>query len=61
VRNAVDQSQGLVEGNGPSTVPKADLKQPKGWLEITMAELAQLWQVVFVVLETDGFEAYRAI
>jgi hypothetical protein len=42
-------------------VPKAELKQPKGWLDTTMAQLAQRRQVVFVVLENDGFEAYRAI
>jgi hypothetical protein len=61
VRFAVDHRQGLVERNGPPTVPKAELKQPKGWLDTTMAQLARERQVVFVVLENDGFEAYRAI
>ena len=35
--------------------------EAKGWLDTTMAQLAQRRQVVFVVLENDGFEAYRAI
>ena len=61
VRYAVDHRQGLVERNGPPTVAKAELGQPKGWLDITMAQLAQRRQVVFVVLENDGFATYRAI
>jgi len=61
VRYAVDHRQGLVERNGPPTVAKAELNQPKGWLDTTMAQLAQRRQVVFVVLESDGFATYRAI
>jgi hypothetical protein len=61
IRYAVDHRQGLIERNGPPTVAKADLKQPKGWLDSTMARLAMQRQVVFVVLESDGFETYRAI
>jgi hypothetical protein len=61
VRYAVDHRQGLVERNGPPTVAKAELNQPKGWLDTTMAQLAQRRQVVFVVLENDGFATYRAI
>lgn len=61
IRYAVDHRQGLIERNGPPTVSKAELKQPKGWLDSTMARLAKQRQVVFVVLESDGFETYRAI
>jgi hypothetical protein len=61
VRYAVDHRQGSLQRNGAPTVPSAQLKAPEGWLDQTMARLARERQVVFVVLESDGFATYRAI
>ena len=61
IRYAVDHRQGLLQRNGPPTVLKAQLKSPGSWLDTTMARLAKQRQAVFVLLEPDGFDTYRAI
>jgi len=61
IQMRVSHANGLIQRNGPPTVLAADLKQPEGWLEQTMRQLAKDRQAVFVVLENDGFEVYRAI
>lgn len=58
---SVSHANGLIRRNGPPTVLAADLKKKEGWLDQTMQRLAQEKKAVFVVLENDGFEAYRAI
>ncbi|MBM5792987.1 MAG: hypothetical protein FJ057_03430 [Cyanobacteria bacterium K_DeepCast_0m_m1_088] len=57
----VSHANGLITRNGPPTVIAADLKKKEGWLDQTMQRLAKEKKAVFVVLENDGFEAYRAI
>ena len=57
----VSHANGLIRRNGPPTVLPTDLKKKKGWLDQTMQRLAKEKKAVFVVLENDGFEAYRAI
>jgi len=61
IQMQVSHANGLIQRNGPPTVLAADLKQPNGWLDQTMRQLAKDKQAVFVVLESDGFEVYRAI
>ena len=61
VSYSVNHRQGSLERNGPPTVASQNLKEPGGWLDQTMARLARDRQVVFVVLESDGFATYRAI
>ena len=58
---SVSHANGLLRRNGPPTVLATDLKQKDGWLDQTMKRLAKEKKAVFVVLENDGFEAYRAI
>lgn len=58
---SVSHSNGLIRRNGPPTVLATDLKKKEGWLDQTMQRLAKEKKAVFVVLENDGFEAYRAI
>ena len=58
---SVSHANGLIRRNGPPTVLAADLKKKEGWLDQTMQRLAKEKKAVFVVLENDGFEAYRAI
>ena len=58
---SVSHANGLIRRNGPPTVPATDLKKKEGWLDQTMQRLAKDKKAVFVVLENDGFEAYRAI
>lgn len=61
IQMQVSHANGLIQRNGPPTVLAADLKKPNGWLDTTMQQLAKDRQAVFVVLENDGFEVYRAI
>ena len=58
---SVSHANGLIRRNGPPTVLATDLKKKDGWLDQTMQRLAKEKKAVFVVLENDGFEAYRAI
>jgi len=58
---SVSHANGLIRRNGPPTVLATDLKKNEGWLDQTMQRLAKEKKAVFVVLENDGFEAYRAI
>ena len=58
---SVSHANGLIRRNGPPTVFATELKKEKGWLDQTMQRLAKEKKAVFVVLENDGFEAYRAI
>ena len=58
---SVSHANGLIRRNGPPTVLATDLKKKEGWLDQTMQRLAKDKKAVFVVLENDGFEAYRAI
>jgi hypothetical protein len=61
IQMRVSHANGLIQRNGPPTVLAEDLKRPDGWLDQTMRQLAKDRQAVFVVLENDGFEVYRAI
>jgi len=61
IQMRVSHANGLIQRNGPPTVLAGDLKKPDGWLDQTMRQLAKDRQAVFVVLENDGFEVYRAI
>jgi hypothetical protein len=61
IQMRVSHANGLIQRNGPPTVLAADLKKPNGWLDTTMQQLAKDRRAVFVVLENDGFEIYRAI
>ena len=61
IQMSVSHANGLINRNGPPTVIAANLKQQKGWLDQTMRRLAEEKKAVFVVLENDGFEVYRAI
>ena len=58
---SVSHANGLIRRNGPPTALATDLKKKEGWLDQTMQRLAKEKKAVFVVLENDGFEAYRAI
>ena len=58
---SVSHANGLIRRNGPPTMLANDLKKKEGWLDQTMQRLAKDKKAVFVVLENDGFEAYRAI
>ena len=61
VRYSVDHSKGTLQRVGEPTVTAAELKQSGGWLDATMARLARSKHPVFVILEDDGFDSYRAI
>lgn len=61
VAYTVNHRQGSLQRTGPPTVPSQQLKDPGGWLDQTMVRLARERQVVFVVLENDGFTTYRVI
>jgi len=58
---SVTHANGLITRNGPPTVIAADLKKKDGWLDQTMQRLSREKKAVFVVLENDGFDAYRVI
>ena len=57
----LSHEKGTLKRNGPPTALASQLKQSDGWLDVTMKELANKKTAVFVVLESDGFEIYRAI
>ena len=57
----ISHSNGQISRFGPPTVNAKDAKQENGWLDQTMQRLAKEKKAVFVVLENDGFELYRAI
>ena len=57
----LSHEKGTLQRNGPPTALASQLKQSDGWLDVTMKELANKKTAVFVVLESDGFEIYRAI
>jgi len=57
----LSHANGSLSRNGPPTALADDLRKPGGWLDTTMQRLAKDNQAVFVVLENDGFEVYRAI
>lgn len=61
VRYSVSHQEGVVQKQGAPLVPSADLTKPDGWLDRKFKELAKQRQAVFVVLENDGFDTYRAI
>lgn len=52
---------GSLQRTGPPVVTSADLSKSDGWLDQTMKRLARENKAIFVVLENDGFEMYRAI
>ena len=56
----LSHAKGSLKRNGPPTAPAEELGE-SGWLDSTMARLAEQNKAVFVVLEKDGFEVYRAI
>ena len=58
---SVSHANGLIRRNGPPTVLVADVTKKARWRDQTLQRLAQDKKAVFVVLENDGFEAYRAI
>lgn len=58
---SLSHASGSLERTGPPSVTAADLAKPEGWLDQTMKRLASEKKAVFVVLENDGFELYRAI
>jgi hypothetical protein len=51
----------VIQKQGAPTVALGDIKKPGGWIDKTFELLAKDRQAVFVVLEADGFENYRAI
>jgi len=57
----LNHANGMIQRNGPPTEIAATLKETDGWIDRKMKELAKNKQGVFVVLENDGFEVYRAI
>ena len=57
----LSHEKGSLKRNGPPTVLAEDLRKADGWLDQTMQQLAKEKKAVFVVLERDGFEVYRAI
>ena len=56
----LSHAKGTLKRNGPPTALTKELGE-SGWLDDTMARLAEQNKAVFVVLEKDGFEVYRAI
>ena len=58
---SVSHANGLINRNGPPTVPMTDIKKKNGWLDQTMQRLAKDNKAVFVILEDDGYDVYRAI
>ena len=57
----LSHEKGTLMRNGPPTALADELRKPGGWLDLTMKRLAKENKAVFVVLENDGFEIYRAI
>ena len=57
----LSHEKGTLIRNGPPTALADELRKPGGWLDLTMKRLSKENKAVFVVLENDGFEIYRAI
>jgi len=57
----LSHARGSLRRNGPPTAGLESMNQNGGWLDRTMKQLASQNKAVFVVLERDGFEAYRLI
>ena len=57
----LSHEKGILKRNGPPTALADELRLSDGWLDSTMKRLAKEKKAVFVVLENDGFEVYRAI
>lgn len=57
----LSHEKGILKRNGPPTALADELRLSDGWLDTTMKRLAKEKKAVFVVLENDGFEVYRAI
>lgn len=57
----LSHEKGSLKRNGPPTALPEELRKAGGWLDTTMQKLAKEKKAVFVVLERDGFEVYRAI
>ena len=57
----LSHANGSLIRNGPPTSMFKDLRKADGWLDQTMKRLSKENKAVFVVLENDGFEVYRAI
>jgi hypothetical protein len=60
-RFSVSHQEGVIQKQGAPTVALGDIKKSGGWIDRTFEQLAKDRQAVFVVLEADGFENYRAI
>jgi hypothetical protein len=58
---SLSHASGSIQRTGPPVVTAADLSKSDGWLDQTMKRLAREKKAIFVVLENDGFELYRAI
>lgn len=58
---SVNHSNGILQRVGAPTATASELKQSSGWLDATIARLARSKQPLFVILEDDGFDSYRAI
>lgn len=61
VEVSVTHQAGTLFAAGPPTASALDLKQPDGWLSREVDRLARQNRAVFVLLENDGFDAYRLI
>ena len=57
----LSHEKGTLKRNGPPSAFADELRVSEGWLDTTMKRLAKEKRAVFVVLENDGFEIYRAI
>ena len=57
----LSHEKGILKRNGPPTALADELRLSDAWLDTTMKRLAKEKKAVFVVLENDGFEVYRAI
>ena len=57
----LSHEKGILKRNAPPTALADELRLSDGWLDTTMKRLAKEKKAVFVVLENDGFDVYRAI
>lgn len=57
----LSHESGALKRFGPPVAQAQDLRKSGGWLDQLMTRLASEKRAVFVVLEADGFEVYRAI
>lgn len=58
---SLSHASGSLQRTGPPVVSAAELSKSDDWLDQTMKRLAGEKKAIFVVLENDGFELYRAI